>query len=242
MESNDILKLIIDYVEKHGVGKGLLVGGILILFYLLTKTSIMMKILDFIKDRYLDIFKKSKSENKDITESDISNHDIFNYIDLWLYSKIPTFQYSTQFRTVVFRKYLKLYLLAYKDELSNYVSSKKYEAMDDAELWNSLIQLINNIIKKYESEMTLAGIPPVVIEKMKVKNSDIISLTIDLLEGICNSKFHTSDKNRIKIYSILNILLSILENTIFNSESVCNSINGQLAGLQFEGQTEPTKH
>ena len=35
------------------------------------------------------------------------------------------------------------------------------------------------------------------------------------------------------MYSILNILLSVLENTISNSEAVCNSINGQLKGLQF---------
>jgi hypothetical protein len=74
---------------------------------------------------------------------------------------------------------------------------------------------------------------------MKVKNNDNITLTFDLIEGVCGSQFYDSDKNLLKVYSILNILLSVLENTISNSESVCNSINGQLKGLNFEGRTEP---
>jgi len=66
-----------------------------------------------------------------------------------------------------------------------------------------------------------------------------------LIGGICNSSFYNSDNNLLKVYSILNIVLSILENTISNSESICNSINGQLAGLSFSDNgrivTEPGK-
>jgi len=35
--------------------------------------------------------------------------------------------------------------------------------------------------------------------------------------------------------------MSVLENTINSSESICNTINGQLKGLIFEGKTEPGK-
>ena len=35
------------------------------------------------------------------------------------------------------------------------------------------------------------------------------------------------------MYSMMNILLSILENAISNSESICNAINGQLKGLSI---------
>jgi hypothetical protein len=68
---------------------------------------------------------------------------------------------------------------------------------------------------------------------MKVKNNDIIQLTIDLIEGICNSPFYKSENNLLKVYSILNIILSVLDNTIQNSEHVCNTINGQLKGLSI---------
>ena len=69
--------------------------------------------------------------------------------------------------------------------------------------------------------------------KMKAKNNDTITLTIDLIESISNSQFYESDKNFLKMYSILNIILSVLENLISSSENVCNSINGQLKGLSI---------
>ena len=105
--------------------------------------------------------------------------------------------------------------------------------------------LLNKIIYDYERMMVDSGIPKVIIEKMKVRNNDTINLTIDLIEGICGSNFYDSDNNYLKVYSILNIILSVLDNTISNSESTCDSINGQLAGMSFsEGGktfTEPGK-
>jgi predicted house-cleaning noncanonical NTP pyrophosphatase (MazG superfamily) len=156
-----------------------------------------------------------------------------------MYSRVPTFQFSTDYRTVVFRKYLTIFLKKHKENIRKYVDNKNFEKMEDSELWTSLLSLINDIIYDYEKEMELAGIPKVIIEKMKVKNNDTISLTIDLIEGICNSQFYSSDKNLLKIYSILNIMLSILENTISNSDHICNSINGQLKGMSMDGKTEP---
>jgi hypothetical protein len=60
-------------------------------------------------------------------------------------------------------------------------------------------------------------------------------------DGLKYRKFglYVADKNLLKVYSILNILLSVLENTISNSEEVCDSINGQLKGLKFDGKIEP---
>jgi hypothetical protein len=86
--------------------------------------------------------------------------------------------------------------------------------------------------------MESVGIPKIIIEKMKVRNNDTISLTIDLLEGVCTSQFYASDRNLLKVYSILNILLSVLENTISSSANICNSINGQLKGLSMDGEEE----
>ena len=111
--------------------------------------------------------------------------------------------------------------------------------MDDTQLWNSLLSLINEIIYDYETEMMAVGIPRIIIEKMKSRNNDRISLTIDLIEGICNSSFYNSEKNFLKVYSILNIYLAILENTISGSVKVCDSINGQLRGMSIDGKVEP---
>lgn len=105
--------------------------------------------------------------------------------------------------------------------------------MDNAQLWRSFLKLVTDIVYDYEKNMAEQGIPKIIIDKMKVKNNDMINLIIDLIEGICNSSFYNSENNLLKVYSILNIILSILENTISHSESTCNSINGQLKGLSF---------
>lgn len=229
-------------IERHGIE-----GAFFIIFLFIIISMIRSKwvndALSKISDKFIEKFMKNKTKDissvKNITESDISNHDIFNYIDFWMYSKVPTFQFSTEYRTVVFRKYLTLYLKSYKKNIASFVESKQYQDMDDSKLSTTLLNLINTIIYDYEREAELAGIPKIVIEKMKLKNNDTITLTLDLIEGICSSQFYSSENNLLKVYSILNIILSILENTISNSENVCNSINGQLKGLTFEGKKEP---
>jgi hypothetical protein len=113
--------------------------------------------------------------------------------------------------------------------------------MDEPQIQKAFLNLINQTVYDYEREMVEVGITPIIIEKMKVKNNDNILLIIDLVEGVCSSHFYNSENNLLKIYSMFNILLTILESTVNNAEGVCNNINGQLKGLSFEGKTEPGK-
>jgi len=237
--SLDVMK----FLELYGL-KGFLFLSIIVIMGSVIKSEWFGKWLSKVSDKFVERFMRNETKSIDnqvrnITDSDITNHDIFNYIDFWMYSKVPTFQFSTEYRTAVFRKYLSIYLRNYKNDISSFVTSKKYQTMDQAEIWRDLLNLINTIVYDYEREMIEAGLPKIVVDKMKLKNNDTITLTIDLIEGICNSQFYTSDKNLLKVYSILNILLSVLENTISNSEEVCDSINGQLKGLKFDGKIEP---
>jgi hypothetical protein len=229
-------------IELYGV-KGAIFAIIILLIFTSIKSEWFSKILSKIAEFFIEKFMKNKTKDtslvRNITDSDITNHDVFNYIDFWMYSKVPTFQFSTEYRTAVFRKYLVIYLRSYKKNISKFTLSKEYQEMDDAKLHTNLLNLINMTVYDYEREAEESGIPKIIIEKMKLKNNDTISLTLDLIEGICNSQFYKSEKNLLKVYSIMNILLSVLENTISNSENVCNSINGQLKGLTFDGKKEP---
>lgn len=241
MQLADIIKLI----ETYGI-KGTIFIVLIYIIFTSIKGKWMSKIFSKISDFFIERFMKNKSNDltviRSITDSDITNHDIFNYIDFWTYSKVPTFQFSTEYRTAVFRKYLVIYLKSYKKNISDFINSKEYQTMDDAKLHTSLLNLINRIVYDYERESQEFGIPKIVIDKIKLKNNDTITLTLDLIEGVCSSQFYKSEKNFLKVYSILNILLSVLENTISNSESVCNSINGQLKGLSFkEGGKDVTE-
>jgi hypothetical protein len=237
------IKDIADILSKYGF-KGTLFTVFVFIIITMLKSSWFSSLLGKLSDKFVEKFMRNKvkdvnSHVKSITDSDITNHDIFNYIDFWTYSKVPTIQFSTEYRTAVFRKYLTIYLKSYKRKISEFVNSKEYQEMDDAKVWRALLNLINSIVFDYEKEMIDSGIPKIVVDKMKAKNNDTITLTIDLIEGICNSQFYDSEKNFLKVYSILNILLSVLENTISNCENVCNSINGALRGMRFEDKIEP---
>ena len=234
------LKFILDALGEYGPWLG---GLMIILFFIfkLSRTDWGKAQISSIMEKMIEKYLKKTTDvtGANISESDVSNHDIFNYIDFWRYSKVPTFQFSTDYRTVVFRKYLFIYLSCYKSNLLKFVNSKDYKSMDSAQIRKSFLNLMNTIVYDYEKEMSDVGIPKIIIDKMKVKNNDTITLTIDLIEGVCGSQFYESENNLLKVYSILNILLSVLENTIMQSEPVCNSINGQLRGLTFDGKTEP---
>lgn len=241
------IKYGIEIFKEYGA-VGILLAVALLLVITSFKGGLLKGIWSWITDKFVERFmreKTSDSHSIHITESDIVNHDIFNYIDLWRYSRIPAMQFSTEYRTAVFRKYLAIFLKSYKDNLQKFLDGGDYKTMDNAEIWKGSLRLINDIIYDYERESAEIGIPAVVIEKMKVRNNDTITLIIDLIEGICNSHFYESENNFLKVYSILNIILSVLENTIQNSENVCDSINGELAGQSFSDGgkivTEPEK-
>lgn len=237
------LKYIMDLIEKNGI-TGLFSAFLIFIVYNIIKSEWMSDKLGKMSDFFIDKFIKNKvseTDVKKVSTSDIENHDIFNYIDFWMYSKIPTIQFSTDYRTAVFRKYLTIFLKCYKENIDTFVKSKQFETMDEPQILKAFLNLINQTVYDYEREIVEIGIPSVIVEKMKIKNNDNILLIIDLIEGICSSSFYDSDKNYLKVYSILNIFLSVLDSTINSSESICNSINGQLKGLKFNGFTEPGK-
>jgi len=200
---------------------------VLFILYAFLKTNwVMSKITKLFDNLFTSKTKTSNSMNM----SHILNHNMFNYIDFWIYSKVPTINFSTEYRTIIFRKYLTIFLMKYRDNMHQYIDSKVYEPMDDSELWKSILSLLNNIVYDYEKDKESMGIPKMIIQKMKERNNETITLIIDLTESVCSSEFYHSENNLLKIYSIQNILLSVLQNTITNSIVVCNSINGGLKG------------
>jgi len=243
------IKLIVQIVKDHGFWTGFGVSIVIFLIWLI-KSEWVRKMLAKAGDRIVEWFMKTRhpeateSLARKIGDSDITNHEVFKYIRLWKYARIQSISFSTEFRTVVFRKYLYIYLESYKENLKEFMESE-YEKMEPAEIKSAFLDMINKTIYDYERKMADQGIPKVIIEKMRVKNNDTITLIIDLIEGICSSAFYESENNYLKTYSIFNIIMTVLDNTLSSSGKVCDSINGELAGLSFSDGgrtvTEPGK-
>lgn len=212
------------FLKLYGL-KGTSVMFVLFILWQILKTDwFVTKLKKIISDLFT-----SKSKNG-LTISNIENHNMFNYIDFWIYSRVPTLKFTTEYRTVVFRKYLTILLIKYRDDMKQYIASRSYEKMDEDELWKSILNMLNSIVYDYEKEMETMNVPKIIIEKMKERNNETITLIIDLTEGVCSSEFYDSENNLLKIYSIQNILLSVLQNIISNATIVCNTINGDLKG------------
>jgi hypothetical protein len=231
-----------DIVEKvlsnYGIS-GLIIAAIIILFYfIIFKTNIFKNFIETIYNKTFGKWLTRKDSGK-ITEKDIEYHDIFNYIDKWLLINVNHLKLHTDFRTEVFKEYLRIFLRSYKSEIKSFIQSKQYENLSESELFHSMIELNSKISSMYEGEMYQVGIPNVVITKMGFQRAEKIQITISLIENICFNEIYDSDKNRFKIYSILDSILSVLEVTIASIEPVCNSINGALSGLNFRGIIEP---
>ena len=127
MEISDITSIL----DKYGIKGGIFII-IIFLFITMMKSNWFSTFLAKLSDKFVERFMRNKvkdvsSHVKSITDSDITNHDIFNYIDFWTYSKVPTINFSTEYRTVVFRKYLTIYLKSYKKKISEFVNSKDYQ-------------------------------------------------------------------------------------------------------------------
>jgi len=100
--------------EKYGFKGAIFIVFVFLLISML-KSSWFSSLLGKLSDKFVEKFMRNKVKDvsasiKSLTDSDITNHDIFNYIDFWTYSKVPTIQFSTEYRTAVFRKYLAIYL------------------------------------------------------------------------------------------------------------------------------------
>jgi hypothetical protein len=129
------LKDILEALNHYGIG-GTLIGCLILALWLLVKSTWFTNLMTKVSDKVMERFMKKKTSDEPkvqiIDEVDILNHDIFNYIDFWMYSKVPTFQFSTEYRTVVFRMYLTIFLKKHKENIRNYVDKKEFEKMGEA--------------------------------------------------------------------------------------------------------------
>lgn len=237
------LEQMIGIIHNYGLKTGLfLIISTTILALL--KSKILGELLKKHIDKWIEnVFRKNKDNANRVVfkDSDVLNHEIFNYIDFWLYSSIPTLKFKTDYRTAVFRKYLFVYYKQHRDSIHLFVNDGKYKDMDNATLKSNMYSLFGDIVFSYESKMKNEKLPDAVIAKMKLKNNETYALLLELVNSVCDNHFYDTDKNMLKMFTILNILNATLEYTINVATEVCDNINGELSGKEFDGFTEPSK-
>ena len=226
---------IAELVERHGL-KTTLISITIYLVVMGIKNGYISNVLK----KVFKHFKGGSNGNNPnaISYTDVYNHEIFNTIDFWVHSQVPTFEFDTDFKTNVFRTYFKIYLTSYKNILTKIFKNSDFKKLDSAELRQMFLKTITDIVYDYESRMKDSNIPGLVISKLKVVNNDSLNLMIDMINSTCDNEFYESDNNLLKAYLFLNILLSVLENAIQKNKTYFNSLNGDFKGLEFNGYVE----
>ena len=74
-----------------------------------------------------------------------------------------------------------------------------------------------------------------------MKNNETYTLLLEFTNSVCDNHFYNTEKNMLKMFTILNILNATLEYTINVSSEVCDNINGELSGKEYGGFKEPVK-
>ena len=94
MNLDEITKI----VENMGI-KGVIITPLIFIIYVLFKTKYIQDILSKISDAFIEKLIRNKVSNnveRNLNDSDIENHDIFNQISFWLYSIVYTLAPSSR--------------------------------------------------------------------------------------------------------------------------------------------------
>lgn len=205
-----------------------------ILFTIFGKNKKTRKLFTWIRNTLL----YNKKDNK-IKESQIINHQVFNFINFWLHNKIPTLSFKTEYRNIVFKQYLTIFCESHYKILKNYAKYGSYRGVDISTLEKQMVRIITDITIDYEEKMISVGIPEVIVSKVRIILRRDLELLVNLIQKITISPVYDEDGNLLKVYSFLNVINTVLESTLINIIEVCDSINGELGGLYMDGKTEP---
>lgn len=193
-------------------------------------------VLEFLKLPFITNFLNwimnslSKKKTNSITESNIFLHPIFSRLKSWRNDNVMRLKFSTEYRTIIFQKYLSLFLECHENEIKTFIEKKEFQKMDGAQLLSVVSDLITEINSQHEVKMVDFGIPYVVIERMRKYNTSKTSLVHDHFRSIFENNFYESENNFLRIYTALNLITLLIQIALVNSEIVFNSIGEELSG------------
>ena len=146
----------------------------------------------------------------------------------------------------IFKDILTMQLSLFEEkflEVANEVCCDPKKYNDSAELINKIEETLNNIQDKlytyylFDSSLTLEDMATikVVMKKYYKWNSARIEITMNMVESICNLSFYDTPEE--KMCAILDSLMVVINEMLDNSQKTLDSINGDLRGLKYKGET-----
>lgn len=163
-------------------------------------------------------------------------HPYFSKVDNLIKVKLPITKIGGPVRTLIFRDVLKIFYESGKavnlELLSKDITLDNFLSIN--------LEGLTDIVKNATNEMRDYGVPQVVIEKFwewNYKRHEYVMSTISDIDS--SNVFNTVLE---KQYAVLNLYQSASYFVLLDAENTLKSLNGDLSGTIYKGQTVESLH
>lgn len=163
-------------------------------------------------------------------------HPYFSKVDNLVKVKLPITKIGGPVRTLIFRDVLRIFYESGQklnmELLEQHITLENFLTIN--------LENLTNIVKTSTNEMRDYGIPQVVIEKFwewNYKRHEYVMNTIGDIDS--SNVFNTVLE---KQYAVLNLYQSASYFVLLDAENTLKSLNGDLTGTTYKGQTVESLH
>ena len=172
---------------------------------------------------------------KPVAATDPRSHAFFTTSESLINYHIPRMKISNDSaRNTLFRDMLIIKLTAWRKSMLDFVA-RDFSSLKTFEIKDSFAKALNNIIKGYESEWNVTGVPEPVISKFAEWHSPRVEGLSSSANGIFDGKSFTTAAEMLN--ATLCLQHALLIGTIIDAERTLGILNGELSGLSYKNLT-----
>ena len=188
--------------------------------------------------RYFDAKIKENQAGPDalITrQPDNRDHKLFNSCDYWHRVGVDQIRFPAQYkvRAKLYRDLLRAFINAVSISARAHLDPLS-RSRNNAEWAATAYALISDILNGSRMAMKANGTPPIVIEKFEEWHAGSIAY---ITHNIASLSETTIANNEIKTAALLSAIHSSTKTAFYNAERTLITLNGQLTGQQYQGET-----
>jgi hypothetical protein len=239
----EILKVIYDGFEKHGIWYILQIFLLFTIFGGLVLTFLFLK-AQFGKAKNainnevnVNVHLNEQEQDELTTEhhwKELLNHSFFRSIQKMLNYEIQHLEIREQLRRAIFRDFLFIQFTVIQDKIKEFVDAGDMDKMSSDLFHNKLYSLVTEILQEYEAKALKQGIPEIVIIKFNKWHRDKTEIIYNFVNDVCDANdWYVS--NSVKFYSFLNQMVSILDLTLIDARKTLVRLNGELDKVTYKG-------
>lgn len=238
----EILKMLYDGLEKHGLKFTIEIISIFIVLAIITLVFLWLKNKISKDSNNVKVTVNLDEEKHDEhTWNELLKHSFFRSIQKMINYEIHHLDIKERLRRAVFRDFLLIVFTIIHDNIRIFISSGDMDKMSSEEFHDKLFQLVDKFVQDYERTAKNQGIPDVIIEKFNIWNKDQVEMIYKFINDICEADdWYTT--NSIKFYSFLNQMTSILDITLIHARKTLISLNGELDRVVYNGIRSSNKY